>query len=182
VVAYRRGAFLELAEGRSWTEGLYDGKIRFPFPSKGDDDADFRSLAAHEYTHAVVYEWTGGRCPAWLNEGLAQALAGEWNRAMEETARAMARESSFTPLAELEDSFLGLPDPVVDRAYVEACLVGRHVLDRYGEQRLRALLRQIGGGTPVGNALRSLLGVTREELLADAIDGGGLGLARAGSR
>jgi tetratricopeptide (TPR) repeat protein len=182
VVVYRREAFRELSEGRSWTEGLYDGKIRFPFPAKDDGAVDFRMLAAHEYTHAVVYEWAGGRCPAWLNEGLAQALAGEWNRAMEETARAMAREASFVPLAELEESFLGLPDSVVDRAYVEACLVGRHLLDRYGEQRLRALLRQIGGGTPVGNALRGLLGVGREELLEEAIDGSGLRLARAGTR
>jgi len=169
VVVYHRDEFRRLMAGHGWTGGLYDGKIRVPFPGPDDPDERFRMLATHEYVHAVIYEWTGDRCPAWLNEGLAQSIAGEWNDARESEARRMARESCFIPLAELERSFLEIPEERINAAYIESYLVVSHIMKTWTVRHLHRLLDKIAGGTPTGDALREVLHLTRRELLEESV-------------
>ncbi|MFH1679814.1 MAG: tetratricopeptide repeat protein [Candidatus Eisenbacteria bacterium] len=181
VVVYPPDEFRRLMEGCDWTGGLYDGKIRVPFPRFGETEERFRALATHEYVHAVLYDWTAGCCPAWLNEGLAQVLAGEWTRAREETARRMARDSSFLPLADLEESFLRLDDSLVEKAYVESYLVARHIIESYTDRHLHALLDAVARGLPAEDAVRSVLHTTGEDLLRETFSGLKTGIAwRAG--
>ena len=169
VVVYNRGEFRRMMGGHGWTGGLYDGKIRVPFPRSGEPDETFRTLATHEYVHAVIYEWTGDRCPAWLNEGLAQSIAGEWDDARESEAKRMARESLYIPLAELERSFLEIPEQRIDAAYIESYLVANHIRKTWTVGHLHRLLEQIAAGTPTGDALREIFHLTRRELLEESI-------------
>ncbi|MFH1278520.1 MAG: tetratricopeptide repeat protein [Candidatus Eisenbacteria bacterium] len=168
VVVYRPEDFRAIMGGREWTGGLYDGKIRVPFPREGDSDDPFQTLAVHEYVHAVIYEWTSDRCPAWLNEGLAQYLAGEWNGTREKEARRLAREGDLIPLASLERSFLDLDAGEVDGAYVESYVVVSYLLQTYTARHLHRLLDRIAEGEEVPDALRQVLRVTEEELLQSA--------------
>lgn len=168
VVVYGPEDFRAIMGGREWTGGLYDGKIRVPFPREGDGDERFRTLATHEYVHAVIYEWTSDKCPAWLNEGLAQLLAGEWTGDREAEARRIAREEGLLPLASLERSFLDLDGGAVDAAYVESYVVVRHLLHSYTARHLHRLLDRIASGEPARESLQSVLRVSGEELLQSA--------------
>jgi tetratricopeptide (TPR) repeat protein len=174
VVVYPPEEFRLLTDGCDWTGGLFDGKIRIPFPESGRADERFRALVRHEYVHALLYEWTEGRCPAWLNEGLAQALAGEWDA---ERNRRVPARSVFFRLSELEDSFLRLPADRVEAAYAEAYLVARYLLDEYTTRHLHALLERIGSGEETEKALRAVLHVTPDELLEEAVSAAGGKLA-----
>lgn len=177
VVVYPPEEFRALTEDHDWTGGLYDGKIRVPFPAFEEREERFRALAIHEYVHAVLYDWTDGRCPAWLNEGLAQVLAGEWDRARAEAARRMARDSSFVPLRDLEESFLRIDRSLVEQAYLESYVVAHWIIDTYGITRLHALLNAFARGVSTEEALRTILRATGEEILREAFEEATAGLA-----
>ncbi|MBN1827517.1 MAG: hypothetical protein JW958_14815 [Candidatus Eisenbacteria bacterium] len=168
-VAYPPGDFRRLMEGHGWTRGLYDGKIRVPFPESGEVDRAFRETATHEYTHVVVFEWVGNRCPAWLNEGLAQNVAGEWTAARSRAAGRIAAVSGFLPLEGLEDSFLDLPESLVEVAYLESYLVVAHIRTAYTGRHMSRLLDRIGDGTPPEQAVREVLHRDYTQLLEQAL-------------
>jgi len=182
VVVYSPDEFRRLTAGCDWTGGLFDGKIRVPFPESGRADGAFRALVTHEYVHALLYEWTSGRCPAWLNEGLAQALAGEWDSSREETARGLASRAAYPPLSELEDSFLQLPEERVEAAYLVSYLVAAHLLEECSTPQLQALLRRIGSGATTEEALRAVLRTSSADLLEEALESRGRRVARAPGR
>lgn len=168
VVLYRPEDFRRFMDGREWTGGLYDGKIRVPFPGDAATDEDFLTLATHEYVHAVIYEWTADRCPAWLNEGFAQVLAGEWGARREEEARRLAIAGRLLPFTALEGSFLELPEESVDAAYLEAYVVVDHLLEVYTARHAERLLDRIAEGAGAEEALREVLHTSGAELLGDA--------------
>ncbi|MBU1864133.1 MAG: tetratricopeptide repeat protein [Candidatus Omnitrophica bacterium] len=58
--------------GHGSIRAMYDGKIRLPAIDTKTNLKTFESLVRHEYTHALIYEIAGDKCPLWLNEGLAQ--------------------------------------------------------------------------------------------------------------
>jgi tetratricopeptide (TPR) repeat protein len=60
----------------TWAGGSYDGKIRLPLPPGCRSAEQIRGAIFHEYTHHVVHSLTNGKCPLWLNEGLAQYFEG----------------------------------------------------------------------------------------------------------
>jgi len=168
-VAYSPEDFRRLMEGHGWARGLYDGKIRVPFPESGEVDRAFRETATHEYTHVVVFEWTGNRCPAWLNEGLAQNIAGEWTTARSRRAARIASSSGFLPLETLEDSFLELPEPLVEVAYLESYLVVDYIRTAFTARHMTLLLDRIAEDVPPAEAIREVLHKDYDELLEQAL-------------
>ncbi len=169
VVLYSPERFRSYMGPLEWTRGIYDGKIRIPLSEAAADDAVLKALAVHEYVHAVVYELSRDRAPAWLNEGLAQALAGEWTASAERTARRMIALGEFLPLGALDDSFLGLKPDRVEQAYVESYIVVSHLLDRYTRRHLRRLLEGYAGGGKTEILLGEVCHVTPDELLEEAM-------------
>ncbi|MCX7604784.1 MAG: hypothetical protein N2036_11975, partial [Bryobacteraceae bacterium] len=57
-----------------WNSGLFDGRVRVPFP-EGMDLTQLRRTLAHELAHACLAR--RGIRERWLHEGLAMRLAGE---------------------------------------------------------------------------------------------------------
>lgn len=68
--AYRKGS-----DAAEWSGGMFDGRIRVPFPASGASLNSMRRVLAHETVHACLAML--GRWPAWLHEGLAQRLSGD---------------------------------------------------------------------------------------------------------
>ena len=58
-------------------------------------------------------------------------------REKERKATGLAHSSSRVPLSELESSFLGLPEELVETAYVESYLVVEYILDAYTRRHLQ---------------------------------------------
>ena len=168
-VFYSPDDFRNLMGNHEWTRGIYDGKIRIPFPADGVPGRAFREVVTHEYTHVALFEWTGNHCPAWLNEGLAQNLAGEWNAARERSARTLAANSSFLPLTALQNSFMDLPGPMIEIAYIESYLVVSYIRDEYTHRHLRNLLDAIAEGDPADEAVRTIFRCDSDELLERAL-------------
>ncbi len=170
VVLYTPEKYNTYMGSHDWTRGVYDGKIRIPFGEGGMGDQTLQSVTTHEYVHAVVYEMTEDLCPAWLNEGLAQVLAEEWNSSADKIAGAMIGAREQIPLSRLDRSFLKLPPDEVEQAYIESYLVVTYMLDRYTRNHLRRLIRALASGTETSRAVRDIYHVSTDELLRKAIN------------
>ena len=75
-LAYIPEVFRSVNALPTWAGGSYDGKIRLPITSRPRSAEHLRGAIFHEYTHHVVHSLTNGKCPLWLNEGLAQYFEG----------------------------------------------------------------------------------------------------------
>ncbi|MBI4356051.1 MAG: tetratricopeptide repeat protein [Candidatus Omnitrophica bacterium] len=169
VLVYRLESFRQLRqEVPEWVAGRYDGKIRLPWdPSSGE--AALRQITWHEYTHAVVQGLTNGRCPLWLNEGLAE-WEGAKQLAIPLTAlrEALAKQpAGVIPFAQLSESFQwSARADQVTLAYEQSYSIVQLLIDRYGLYRLRRLLRRLNDGVTIDEALQAEYRLSLGELQA----------------
>ena len=157
VLLYTRKDFKELTASPDWSGGLYDGKIRVPVGGATELTPLLRNVLAHEYTHVVVYEMTRGNCPTWLNEGLAE-LEGrkEFNQPMADLGR-VARHGGFLSFPLLEQPFSTLSGRQVALAYQQSYGLVNFMVARYGWHKIQEILRLLGTGKSVQDAIGSAL-------------------------
>ncbi len=141
-------------ETPDWVGGQFDGKIRVPLPSAALNQAAVKQILFHEYTHAIVFDLTAGKCPTWLNEGLAE-YEGRTQLPGSLAYLIQAHQSGrLIPWRELSDFFaMSLPADTVGLAYQEAYSIVAHLVTRFGFWRIRRVLKSIAGGQPWDQAL-----------------------------
>jgi hypothetical protein len=158
VVLYSSEDFHDVTQTPGWTAGVYDGRIKLPVGGLAETDREvLERTLRHEYAHVLVHRLTRGRCPVWLNEGVA--IWAEESRDGERADWALhgiAGQRLFH-LADLTGAFTHLPAPRVPVAYAQSYLTVRALVDRHGPQRLRTLLEQIGNGASFERAYRESL-------------------------
>jgi Peptidase MA superfamily len=154
---------------RAWTR--YDSvDLQSPRTwSRGDaTDAQMSQLVAHEITHCVMYQaaateltWRSLRIPLWFREGMATVTAGEHrNVGLPEIGR-YYREAHSLSRADADP--LSRPEPLYrtrsDLVYGTADSAFRFLLDRYGPQRIRALLSGMAAGNEFAPAFEGAIGI-----------------------
>jgi tetratricopeptide (TPR) repeat protein len=165
VILYADRTFSAVTGAHGWVGGLYDGKIRVPLKGllqKGSGEVD--RVLKHEYVHAAIASATA-RCPAWLHEGLAQLLTGE--RGDEDAVRRAARAGGLVPFERLGGSFAAVAKRGrAQQIYAQALSFVRYLERRSGRAALGSVVRDLGGGTSLDDALRRSYGGGLEELEA----------------
>lgn len=156
VLVYSAEQFRKLRQNApEWAGGQYDGKIRVPLPNMELDPETVMRILTHEYTHAVIYDLTSGRCPAWLNEGLAEYEA--WKDATPAWLflRRAASQGRLLPWPQLFSAGFsgGMSTEEASLAYEQAHSIVRYLVDRYGFWRVKRLLQALKKGTPSDEAL-----------------------------
>jgi len=181
VVLYGRAAYTRAFAKRFsfQTVGFFDGRIHVV--SAAHPAGQLRTLLVHEFTHALFYEQVGGHRPFWLNEGLAELFerASQQRPPLSRGERSRLRRAlaagDWIPLARLAPSFAGLDDDAARLAY-RISTAAADWLQRHSLPGTRArLLKRLGEGVPVDQALRETLGrdtseidaAVREELRAE---------------
>lgn len=118
VLIYDPATFARLMDMPEWVAGVYDGRVRIPLDDLYEN-SQLSDTVRHELVHAFV-DRLSTRCPAWLNEGLAQWVEGE------DLARAAARlggSEGWLPYSDLVRPFLELGSEArVRRAYDQGLL------------------------------------------------------------
>jgi Flp pilus assembly protein TadD len=154
VILYSNEQFRDVTQTPSWTNGVYDGKIRLPAGGGAPDRALLAKVLYHEYTHVIVHELSDNLAPTWLNEGLAvyfEGLAsGNLPGSQEVSTRSLARLSSggLLPLEALHGSFLEFSPAKAAVAYAESYSATRYLINRYGLPRVKELLQQLSATRP----------------------------------
>jgi len=147
-----------------WSSGIYDGKIRVRLGDYTRGTLRLKQILAHEYTHAVIHRITGGNCPIWLNEGLAQLEEPDSELTPIEKARLkeLAQKGGLMGIGALSgDSFYDIPRDSITQAYLEAKSFTAYLEKRFYLRKLRSVLKKIGAGISAEEAIES---VCRKEL------------------
>jgi tetratricopeptide (TPR) repeat protein len=142
----------------TWMAGVYDGVVRVAIGEETLPEPPFLVLLlAHEVAHVAVEAASGGRCPAWLDEGIAQCVAQNLTRRAERSLVEAAWREALIPLMVLEAPLHLLEKkPLVDLAYAQAQSVVAFLEEAEGWKGIRALLAGLAEGLSVDEALEAL--------------------------
>ncbi len=120
----------------------------------------------HELAHVITLQLSNNRLPRWLSEGASvyeeRRARAQWGREMDVPfARAMDRGK----LISLRDLNSGFSNPEqISYSYYQASLVVEHIVDVYGQAKLRALVAGYADGSDTETAIRKALGVDIDAL------------------
>jgi|GEM_PF-1559582 len=125
-----------------WTNALYfKGQIIIPLSpgTRLDYDNITRSIR-HEYAHAIIHALSNGKCPGWLDEGLAQWAEGPENPALKPALAAYLSTHRPIPLELLQGGFTRLDTGMVAAAYAQSLIATQAMIETFGFKRIRNYL------------------------------------------
>jgi tetratricopeptide (TPR) repeat protein len=172
VVLYTDQAFFDVTQSPSWAGGLNDGKVRIPLQGLDSVTPNLARVLKHELTHSFVTQLAMGRCPQWLNEGIAQMMEPKSLAAGPALAQ-LFQQQHEVPLNYLEGVFTGLSQMQAALAYDESLAAAQHIRDRYGMSDVVRILERLGHGESIEAALRGTIHCDyrqlQEEIRADLV-------------
>lgn len=163
VLIYSSKTYAGLRIGPHWSAGLYDGKIRLPLDGQENLDQAVATLF-HEYTHALLDDLAGGKCPRWLNEGLAEVQEQKIAKKKYYVLPIASQSKNLIPLDSLDSAFQSRDTMIVTLGYEQARSVAQYIVDKYGYRRLKRVLARLADNKPIEIALRESLNVRLDEL------------------
>ncbi len=153
-----REEFTRQTSAPSWTNAMYfRGEITIPLEEDEDQQMDLdelRRALRHEYVHALVAEISSFRCPAWLDEGLAQIIEGEPNSLLGPALREWISSNEAMPLRWLRNGFTTLSNKLVPAAYAQSLFATRTLLNSLGFNSIKKYLSYLGEGKSDNAAFR----------------------------
>lgn len=154
VILYTQEDFQKLRKTPEWVAGIYDGKIRLPVKNENVALKEFQRLIWHEYTHAVVFYLTDGKCPIWLNEGLAKYEEAKQEELDLLPLKRAIKENTLIPISQLNSSFSLHTNPEkLNLAYLESYSFVEFLLDRWRFYVIKGLLEHLKTGKSIEEAI-----------------------------
>lgn len=157
VVLYTDRQFFDVTNAPSWTGALNDGRIRVPISGKNSVDAELSRVLKHELAHSFIGQITRGRCPTWLNEGVAQLLEPGSIGSNGRRLSALYAANRAIPLNQLESSFIRFQEAEAAVAYAESLAAVEYIRETYGMSDISMTLKRIGQGQSTEAALRATI-------------------------
>ncbi len=157
VILYTDQGFFDVTQAPSWTGAVNDGKLRIPIHGITSITPELARVLKHELAHSFINQLSGGRCPQWLNEGIAQAmepksLASNGNRLAQ-----LFRSQHEIPFNSLEGSFMGFSPVEASLAYDESLAAVQYISQTYGMSDVQRILERLGNGSSTEAALRATI-------------------------
>jgi tetratricopeptide (TPR) repeat protein len=157
VVLYTDQAFFDVTQAPSWSGAVNDGKLRIPVQGVDSVTSDLAHVLKHELAHSFINQLTGGRCPQWLNEGVAQALEPKSVSSRGRRLAELFKTQHEIPYNTLEGSFMRLSPMEALLAYDESLAAVEYINDTYGISDVRRILERLGEGSSTEAALRATI-------------------------
>ena len=120
----------------------------------------------HEMAHVITLQLSEQRIPRWLTEGISvfeeKRARPEWGREMDIP---FARAIDKGQVLALKDLNSGFSNPeTISLAYFQSSLVVDHIVEVYGQPKLKALVQSYATGIDTEAAIRQVLGVEIDAL------------------
>lgn len=125
---------------------------------------DITQILAHELAHLVLGRiFQQRRVPVWLNEGLTMHLSWEWGLSRQAAMTRAIIADRLIPLHTLVGNF---PRETIaaETAYAESFYFISFLKDTYGRSSVERLIRNLGLGVSLENALLQASGLSMEDL------------------
>ena len=119
---------------------------------------NWETVLWHEFCHVVTLQLTQNKMPRWLSEGISvyeeSQAEPSWGMHLDRRYREMIVEGGLTPVSRLSGAFL-LPKSgeALQFAYLESSLVVEFIVQRYGLEQLKGILRDVGAGQEINSAI-----------------------------
>jgi tetratricopeptide (TPR) repeat protein len=157
VVLYTGKAFFDVTQAPAWSGAVNDGKLRIPIEGLSSVTPELARVLKHELAHSFINYVSGGRCPQWLHEGIAQALEP---KSISSNGRRLAQlfaTQHEIPFNALEGSFMRFTGMEATLAYDESLAAVQYINDTYGMSDIRRVLERLGQGSSTEAALRATI-------------------------
>lgn len=156
VVLYTDQAFFDVTQAPSWSGAINDGKLQIPIRGLDSVTPELAHVLKHELAHSFINQLTGGRCPQWLNEGIAQLVEPKMLSNGGVLAKLYGAQQQI-PLNMLEGTFVRFSGVQATLAYAESLAATQYIADSYGMSDLQRILQKLGEGSSTEAALRAVL-------------------------
>jgi tetratricopeptide (TPR) repeat protein len=170
VVLYTKQEFRDITLAPSWAGGLNDGRIRVPVEGLNSVTPELSRVLKHELTHSFVYQMSLGRCPTWLNEGLAQWMEGKRSG---ENAKGLVmayERKQYIPLERLSGPWNSFPAPVAGYAYAWGLAAVEFIMSRSGAWGISRLFANFNSASSFEAAMGAALQTNYEDLERGTVD------------
>jgi tetratricopeptide (TPR) repeat protein len=169
VVLYTGQSFRDITRAPSWAGAINDGRIRVPVQGLTSVSDDLARVLKHELTHSFVRQMTEGRCPTWLNEGLAQWIEGRRSAEDAQALVAAYEQGKYIPLSRLEGPWTGFPTNAARFAYAWALAAVEAIIANSGMWGIQRLLAGLSEERSVAEALGPALQTNYADLELETV-------------
>jgi len=120
--------------------------------------ANWESVLWHEFCHTVTLTLTKNKMPRWLSEGISvyeeRQASPAWGMRMNPRFREMILGNELTPISKLSGAFMSPESNVhLQFAYYESSLVVEHIVEQFGLESIRKILRDLSQGVKINVAI-----------------------------
>ena len=120
----------------------------------------------HEMAHVITLQLSNNRLPRWLSEGTSvyeeRRARAEWGREMDIPFARSLERGQVLKIRDLNSGFSS--SATISYAYYQASLLVEHIVETYGQRRLRALVEAYADGSDTEAAIKKALGIDIDEL------------------
>lgn len=156
----------------AWTSAMYyRGEISIPLTASTiSQGSELERALRHEYVHAFLAEISGHRCPAWLDEGVAQLIEGQPNPLLGPALRKWIKTNPAIPLSWLRNGFTMLENSVVPAAYAQSLFATRSLVNRFGFGAVKEYLTALRVGASPEDAFQMAFNLNQGEFETSLTD------------
>jgi hypothetical protein len=157
VILYTGQAFFDVTQAPSWSGAVNDGKLRIPVEGLNSVTPELARVLKHELAHSFINQLSGGRCPQWLHEGIAQAMEPKSLSSHGQRLAQLFHDQHEIPFNALEGSFMRFSPIEAVLAYDESLAAVDYINDTYGMSDLMRVLERLNEGSSTEAALRATI-------------------------
>jgi len=156
IILYTNRAFADITRAPAWAGAINDGRIRIPVQGLTSVTPALARVLRHELTHSLVGGKTRGRCPVWLQEGVAQWMDGSrLGPAAAASLVSLYDRHEDPSLGSLEGSWMNMPSDFVGTAYAWSLAVVESLVHAGGTSDIERLLDRIASEPTAEPAVRA---------------------------
>ncbi|HKS71997.1 MAG TPA: tetratricopeptide repeat protein [Terriglobales bacterium] len=157
VILYTGQAFFDVTQAPAWSGAINDGKLRIPVEGLNSVSPELARVLKHELAHSFINQLSGGRCPQWLHEGIAQAMEPKSLNGHGQRLAQLFHDQHEIPFNALEGNFMRFSPLEAVLAYDESLAAVDYINDTYGMSDLMRVLQRLNEGSSTEAALRSTI-------------------------
>ncbi len=167
VTIYTEQAFFDVTQAPSWSGAINDGKLRIPVSGLTSLTPELARVLKHELAHSFINQLSGGRCPSWLHEGIAQLLEPKSLGGNGHQLAQLFKAQRNIPLNMLEGSFQQFSGDQAYLAYAESLAAVSYINESSGMGDIQRILQALSQGSSTEAALRSTIHSDYGQMEAD---------------
>ena len=157
VTLYTEQAFFDVTHAPTWSGAINDGKLRIPVSGLSSMTPELAHVLKHELAHSFITQLSGGRCPPWLHEGIAQLLEPKSLGSDGHALAQLFKAQREVPINALEGSFQSFSGSQAYVAYAESLAAVSYINDSYGMSDVQRILQRLSQGNSTESALRATI-------------------------